>query len=164
MEYFRVLFSNDYASRRGKFGLIETVPEIDNLDLVAYNAPFPTDEINALQFVLDGKAFADLQMCLYPWETISKKFKELLEQYCGSNLYFHPITVDDGQTSKPYFIMHFKQTVGFNKSAFPDNKALLAGKQVEAFDDSITGVFFVSETVKRHIESEKLTGMYFDPL
>jgi len=44
MNYYKVLFSKDYAKKKGTFGLVETIPESDDRYLISDNIPFPIHE------------------------------------------------------------------------------------------------------------------------
>ncbi|WP_291131249.1 hypothetical protein [Flavobacterium sp. UBA7682] len=165
MNYYRVLFSNDYAKKKGIFGLVETLPDAD-LHLIAYNKPFPTEEINKYKFYLEKGVFADLQMCINPWRIVSKKLKYILDEFKDDNTFFYSINLfcKEKKLSEEYFILHFRKTAGFNESDFSDSLNKVKNFHFQGFDDSITGVFFVSELVKIKIEANNLTGMSFDKL
>jgi len=104
-------------------------------------------------------------MCIYPWRLVSKKFKEILEEFKDDNASFHPISIySEDNNFKEYYILHFVKTIGFDEDGLSKNISAIKNYHFQAFDDSTTGNFFVSELIKHEIMKNKLTGIHFSKL
>ncbi len=169
MSYYKVLYHNEYAKRNCVFGIVESFPEPYDEYLLSDNEEFPYSMIDNCIFKIRNGIFADKQMSVYPWRFVSEKLKSILDEFNKSeHIYFHPVKIIDDNTkiAKLYYILHFKKTIDFEES---DSTLLEATKEInkfpfQAFSDSITGTFFVSDQVKRVIEEENITGIDFDKL
>jgi hypothetical protein len=74
--------SREYSKSGGMFGIVESVPEIENEYLLEDGQDFPIDMLEGISFKFIGSkdddelgdSLADYQMTYFPWRLISKKF------------------------------------------------------------------------------------------
>src|SRR5688500_7363639 len=100
MNYYRVLFSSEYSKKNGRFGIINTIPKLNDY-LVADGELFPSSAFNGIQFHFEGagnKVLADFQMMHYPWRLVSDKLYRILKAFEGAQgLLFHEVLIDHSQ-------------------------------------------------------------------
>ena len=169
-EFYKVLFSQEYAKKKCGYGIVEAFPEPYDEYLLSDNEAFPFAMLEDTIFKVRGGVLADWQMALYPWRLVSEQFKCLLEKFNGSeDVYFHPVTLydaEDDSKAAQYYLLHFKRTLGYEQ-ADHNKPEVIAQKNefhFQAFNDDITGTFFVSETLKNEIQKNNFTGITFAAL
>lgn len=173
MEYYRVLYSNDYAKKNGKFGIVKTFVDVDEY-LLDDGMEFPNILFNDIKFVFEGngkKEFADFQMMYYSWKLISEKMQRILLPFSSPDMvYFHPVMVlGESVEIKKYYILHFlKKLDVLDKNRTGNgllnpfiNKDLLQGVDFFVYKEFDPGVFCISGRVKEVMEKEMITGCVY---
>ena len=110
MNYFDVIYCNEYAKENGKYGIIDVKENVDEYQLKDCK-PFPYDMINNITFIFEGKKddiLADFQMPYFPWRLISTKLYGVLEPFDYNNdILFYPVKIRKDNELHEYYIMHF---------------------------------------------------------
>lgn len=175
MAYYRVLFGSDYSKRKGRYGIVRSLTEVNDHALKD-GQPFPPDLLTGLSFELEGdgnKAFADFQMCYMPWRMVSENIFSILQPLSRPNLVeFYPIEVrSEHHGVRKYYIVHFPKTLKViiedeqfkrygNMKAKIDVKAT-EGADVFQWNSYGSDTFLISERLKEAFERAGLTGMSF---
>jgi hypothetical protein len=172
MNYYRVLYSNEYAKKKGCYGIIDCKDDFDRY-VIKDEHPFPKEIIDKLIFQWEGnenKIMADIQMSYFPWRLISEKAYNILKKYNSKNdIYFHEVQINKSKDLfYKYYIMHFYITydilvkdedykrLGLYRPQIKTNS--IKGVDVLMYDEFDPNIFLISEKVKMEFEQNDIKG------
>jgi hypothetical protein len=177
MEYYVVMFSNEYAKKNGKFAGVDIEEKFDWY-LFEDEKPFPMELFKQLKPKVDRtkpyKVLADIQMCYVPcWRLISEKFYFLLERYSKNSFAkYYPCSIYDNNKVVKYYFMHFSKSM----DVFDEERSKIKPLHPVIFKDKLnetnlfwckdigTREFCVSEVLKSMMEKEGISGCSYQKI
>jgi len=176
MDFFRVLYSNDYAKKNGKFGIVNSVPELND-NLFSDGESFDFKTTPDVEFFMEGgpeKSLADFQMMYYPWRLISKKLYTILSDFSDSEMVcYHPVYISiRGNDAETFYLMHFlrkldvldKKKTGESLIQPVLDVKKMKGEKIFIYKEFDPSIFCVDKVVKDLMVSERITGCSFQKI
>ena len=170
--YYRVLYSNEYAKKKGKFGIVDIREgSIDEGYLEGNGREFDDKLFEGVSLIFEGQSLADFQMTYFPWRLVSQKMYSLLMDFVDlAEVKFVPVPVYKDDQMHPYYYMHFVKKFDVldrvktgSTLMHPklDLKKVKPGLNVFCYTDFDAGIFCISEKVKQKLEANSITGCEF---
>jgi len=179
MNYYKVIFCNEYSKSNSKFGLIRVNKKIDEYQLEDCK-PFPDKLIDNLLFLFDGEIddeLADNQMMIYPWRLISEKLYKILKPYnINKDILFYPIEIVKNSELHKYYIMHFNKKLDVIDRYNSKMHNLGIPMRPKVFTEKLDGIhlfnymeevgdsFCVSDLLKEEMEKQGITGCHYQKI
>ena len=172
MKYYRILYSNEYAKKSCRFGILDG--DFDRKESIFKDGEILSNlYIETECFLFDGndnQIFADFQMTYFTIRVVSEKMKSVLEVYSNDKMLFLPVTVKKGKENVTHYILHFNEKLDvLDKvktgdsliSPKIDESKMNSSIQVFCYSEFDPRVFCISELVKKDLEENNITGVSY---
>ena len=168
MNYYRVLFSDEYSNKDGSLGIIDC-KSIDIDDTIIDGMKIPKSISDELIFSFKGKSLADFQMSYFPYRILSNRFKKILLDFRAPSQKFIEIKVmKEPDLKETYHILYFEKTLKVLKKGKEFKKRgllnpeLILNKNFDfdyfVYNEYDTSCFIINEKIKEELEENSITG------
>lgn len=176
MDYYRVLFSEEYSKKKGKYGIVDIENQEIDVSEFQDGRNLTQEMFNDLSLRFEGDAYkslADYQMDYEAWRIISKKLYSVLVKFKNKFTEFYPLLVYKDTEAHQYYYLHFKEKIDVLdpesiKESFISPKVMKSKipEEIDIFcyKDFDPGSFCISQNVKNELLKENITGMYFQKI
>lgn len=170
MDYYRVLYSSEYAKKNGKFRGIEIIPTQFDWYQFEDGKTFPLDFFNTLNAKVDykkeNKILADYPMVYIPcWRLISERMYDILKKFSNEDVEFYAKNVENNGKTNVFYFIHFvkiydvldkmKTKLSSEPKIMINN--LIYNKHLFVYNDA-TSAICISSKLKEELEQVPVSG------